>query len=83
MAYGLLYGMASRDIVLCFFLVAFYSSFGKSQTIFLFQKAQVPSDHPSLILLQRMKESDRERAGKKFELAGIRSESYKFLIPTK
>lgn len=35
MAYGLLYGMASRDIVLCSFLAAFlYSSFGKSRLIF-------------------------------------------------
>ncbi|XP_029055933.1 matrix-remodeling-associated protein 5-like isoform X3 [Osmia bicornis bicornis] len=31
MAYGLFYGMASRDIVLCFFLAAFlYSSFGQA-----------------------------------------------------
>ncbi|XP_076760100.1 lachesin isoform X1 [Xylocopa sonorina] len=31
MAYGLLYGMASRDIVLCFFLAVFlYSSFGQA-----------------------------------------------------
>ncbi|CAK9804131.1 Lac [Anthophora quadrimaculata] len=31
MAYGLLYGMASRDIVLCFFLTVFlYSSFGQA-----------------------------------------------------
>lgn len=32
MVYGSLYGMASRDIALCFFLAAFlYSSFGKNQ----------------------------------------------------
>ena len=50
MVYGLLYGMASRDIALCFFLAAFlYSSFGKNQMRYsspLCLKAVTTPPHP-------------------------------------